>query len=200
MLARKVKALKEPEAIASHKLRIAGLFENNLNDPEKAAQTYREVLDVDAASLPAMRGLERLYTQKSSWPELVGVLEQELDVVTSERERIDVLMKLATIQEEQFLKADLAAARLEQVLEIDASHEPALVALERCYRRLRQWLDLISTYERHINTTLDFGRIVFAMINSGLMQKTADDNLDDFRDVYDFKSAFDVGYRIESKS
>src|SRR5579859_3915588 len=115
VLARKVKALKDAEAIASHKLRIAGLYENNLGDPEKAAQTYREVLDVDASSLPAMRGLERLYTQKSSWPELVSVLEQELDVVTSERERIDVLMKLAKIQEEQFLKADLAAARLEQV-------------------------------------------------------------------------------------
>ena len=69
---------------------------------------------------PAMRGLERIYTQKSSWPELVGVLEQQLDVVASERERIELLMKLATIQEEQFLKPDLAALRLEQVVEIDA--------------------------------------------------------------------------------
>jgi tetratricopeptide (TPR) repeat protein len=155
VLGRKVKALKDGEQIAVHKLRIAALYENNLNDTERAAQTYREVLEVDGASLAAMRGLERIYTQKSSWQELVGVLEQELDVVTSERERIDILMKLATIQEEQFLKADLAAARLEQVLEIDASHEPALVALERCYRRLRQWLDLINTYDRHINATHD---------------------------------------------
>jgi tetratricopeptide (TPR) repeat protein len=27
--------------------------------------------------------------------------------------------------------------------------------LERCYRRLRQWHDLINTYDRHINATLD---------------------------------------------
>jgi len=31
------------------------------------------------------------------------------------------------------------------------------------------------------------------------MQKTEDDTLDDFRDVYDFGSAFESGYRIESK-
>ncbi len=80
VLARKVRALTEPEAIASHKLRMANLYENTLSEPEKAAQTYREVLEVDAASLPAMRGLERLYTASSSWPDLVGVLETQLDV------------------------------------------------------------------------------------------------------------------------
>ena len=77
----------------------------------------------------------------------------ELDVVTTERERIDVLLQIASLQEEQFLKPDLAAARLEQVLEIDPNHEAALFALERNYRRLRQWLDLISTYDRHIDAT-----------------------------------------------
>jgi uncharacterized repeat protein (TIGR04138 family) len=45
--------------------------------------------------------------------------------------------------------------------------------------------------------TLDFGQIVFAMIEAGQFQKTADDRLDDFRDVFDFRSAFESsGYRI----
>jgi len=38
--------------------------------------------------------------------------------------------------------------------------------------------------------TNDFGRIVFAMIEAGLMTKTSDDNMDDFRAVYDFDEAF----------
>ena len=70
-------------------------------------------------------------------------------------ERIDVLVHLAHLQEEKFLKADLAAAHLEQVLEIDPNHEPAYDSLERCYRQRRQWLDLINTYDRHIGATLD---------------------------------------------
>jgi uncharacterized repeat protein (TIGR04138 family) len=47
--------------------------------------------------------------------------------------------------------------------------------------------------------TIDFGRIVFTLIEAGQMQKTPDDSLEDFRDVYDFK-AFDTGYRIPSAS
>jgi len=137
------------------KLRTGGLYETALHQIEKAGQVYREVLEIDAANLLAMRGLERVYTSTQQWPDLVAVLEMQLDVVTTERERIDVLMKIAQIQEQQFLKPDLAAVRLEQVVEIDPNHEGALESLERCYRRLRQWLDLINAYDRHINATLD---------------------------------------------
>lgn len=42
----------------------------------------------------------------------------------------------------------------------------------------------------HIKRTDDFGRIVFAMIGEGLMSKTEDDTLDDFRAVFDFGDAF----------
>ena len=50
----------------------------------------------------------------------------------------------------------------------------------------------------NIRRTVDFGRIVFALVDSGYMQKTDDDTIDDFRDVFDFKSGFESGYRIET--
>ena len=53
----------------------------------------------------------------------------------------------------------------------------------------------------NISRTLDFGKIVFALVEHGHMQKTEEDQLDDFRDVYDFKAAFESGcYRIEMKT
>jgi tetratricopeptide (TPR) repeat protein len=155
ILLRKVPALEDPQEIATTKLRIGSLYESNLNDPRRASEVYREVLDVEATNLQAMRGLARVYETLEHWPELVKILEQELDVVTTERERIDILMQLAKLQEEQFLKADLAAQRLEQVLEIDPNHEEAYFALERNYRKLRQWPELIETYERHVSATLE---------------------------------------------
>src|SRR5262245_42522031 len=42
----------------------------------------------------------------------------------------------------------------------------------------------------NVRRTDDFGRIVFAMIKEGLMSKTDDDTLDDFRAVYSFDEAF----------
>jgi uncharacterized repeat protein (TIGR04138 family) len=52
----------------------------------------------------------------------------------------------------------------------------------------------------NITSTFDFGRIVFALVENGFMQKTDDDTIEDFRNVYDFRAAFDVGrYKIECK-
>jgi uncharacterized repeat protein (TIGR04138 family) len=48
--------------------------------------------------------------------------------------------------------------------------------------------------------TMDFGRIVFALIENGILQKTDADTIDDFRNVYDFRTAFDQKYRIPSKT
>ncbi|MBX3229294.1 MAG: tetratricopeptide repeat protein [Labilithrix sp.] len=154
ILTRKVRALEDAAEIAATKLRIGGLNEE-MNDPQKAAQTFREVIEIEPQNLQGLRGLARVYEILNQWPELVRVLESQLDVVTTERERIDILMQLANIHEEHFLKADIAAQRLEQVLEIDPNHEEAYFALERCYRKLRQWVELINVYERHISATLD---------------------------------------------
>lgn len=41
-----------------------------------------------------------------------------------------------------------------------------------------------------VHRSEDFGRIVFAMVDAGLMHKTADDTIDDFIDVFSFEEAF----------
>ena len=63
---------------------------------------------------------------------------------------------------------------------------------------LNQYGMLAATVLRmwNIQSTVDFGRIVFALIEAGQMQKTDEDTIDDFRNVYDFKAAFEADYRI----
>ena len=51
-----------------------------------------------------------------------------------------------------------------------------------------------------ITSTMDFGRIVFVLIENGMLQKTDQDTIDDFRNVYDFRTAFEAKYRIPSKT
>lgn len=42
----------------------------------------------------------------------------------------------------------------------------------------------------NVRRTEDFGRMVFAMIEHGVMSKTPQDSLEDFRSVFDFDEAF----------
>jgi uncharacterized repeat protein (TIGR04138 family) len=63
---------------------------------------------------------------------------------------------------------------------------------------LERWGMLAGTVLRHwgIRRTRDFGEIVFGLIEHGMLQKQPDDVIEDFNDVFDFRSAFDRNYRI----
>jgi len=45
-----------------------------------------------------------------------------------------------------------------------------------------------------VSSTEDFGEIVFRLVESGLLGKTEDDSIEDFREVYDFREVFEKGY------
>jgi uncharacterized repeat protein (TIGR04138 family) len=64
---------------------------------------------------------------------------------------------------------------------------------------LKQWGLMAQTVlaRWNITSTMDFGRIVFAMVEHDLLQKTEEDRVEDFRHVYDFSTAFEKNYRIE---
>ncbi|MGC4032462.1 MAG: hypothetical protein QM754_12165 [Tepidisphaeraceae bacterium] len=65
------------------------------------------------------------------------------------------------------------------------------IAIERWGLLARTVLSQWGVYN-----TLDFGRIVYAMIDAGIMGRSDEDRLSDFKDVYDFKTAFEQNYKI----
>jgi uncharacterized repeat protein (TIGR04138 family) len=48
-----------------------------------------------------------------------------------------------------------------------------------------------------VTKTLDFGEMVFQLVEAGLMGKTDEDKLDDFRDIYDFRKVFDDRLQVD---
>lgn len=45
-----------------------------------------------------------------------------------------------------------------------------------------------------VYTTLDVGHLVFTLIGAGLLEADSNDSLEDFEDVYDFKTVFEDDY------
>lgn len=66
---------------------------------------------------------------------------------------------------------------------------------------LNQYGALTKTVLNHwgVKSTEDFGKIVFNMIEKGLMGKKDEDSLEDFKNVYDFDTAFDTKNNLELK-
>ena len=155
ILERKTAAVDDQERVIAAKLKLAEVYEDRTQEIDKAVATYQEVCGADEFNLPALKGLERLYARTERWQDLLQVLETQFEVVSTEKERIQILTQLAGMWEEEFVKPDRAAERLEQVLEIDPMHEGALGGLARLYRQMQKWDELLETYERHISATPD---------------------------------------------
>src|SRR5690606_34673313 len=105
----------------------------------------------DSTNLTALRGLERTYRELERWGDLVEVLETQLHAVQSERDRVELLLKIAAVKEKEFLKFDEAAYRFAQAVELDTTRLEAHEGLARCYRRLKRWGDLVAALERHLD-------------------------------------------------
>jgi uncharacterized repeat protein (TIGR04138 family) len=65
---------------------------------------------------------------------------------------------------------------------------------------LKRWGLLASTVLKswNISQTEDFGRLVFALVDTGWMAKTDTDRIEDFQRVYDFKSAFRTDIHLDA--
>lgn len=61
---------------------------------------------------------------------------------------------------------------------------------------IREYGRMARTVFEHwgIKTTEDFGHIVFNMVDAGVLGKTETDNIDDFKNGFDFKKAFEDEY------
>ena len=95
----------------------------------------------------------------------------------------------------EFTRCRLAKQRGEQVRHVSAREllEGArLLAIQQfgllARTVLNQW---------GLNSTSDFGEMVFNLIESGEMEKTDEDSRSDFDDVFDFDQAFTRDYKIE---
>lgn len=112
--------------------------------------------------------------------------------------------------------------RIEDLAERSARYTPAalyfvLRGIEHCRRRLQrmghvtgqellescrqiaidEFGPMAKSVLNHwgIETTEDIGRIVFLMVDNELLSKTEEDDLDDFRDGFDFETEFVRKYR-----
>lgn len=156
ILDKKVNALSgtdQIDEITEIKLQLAEIYEDRIDDKNKAIEYYKYVVAEENDNIKALKGLERLYTETERWQDLLGILEQEYEVVVSEKDRISLLMRIAGMWEEEFLKPEKAVEFLEQVIDINPTHIESLKGLARLYRKLQRWGDLIRTYDRHISAT-----------------------------------------------
>lgn len=142
----------ESEAVA-HRMQtlvqIGEIYEHQLDELDKAFETYGEALTLDKHFLLALKGQERVLVRRSDFQSLATNLETQLNLVATPRQKTGLLERLGALAEEEFLDADLSIARYEAVLGLEPAHEAAHAALSRLYRKQGRFDDLVTLLENH---------------------------------------------------
>ena len=144
--------------------KVAEVYEDHLSDLTEATRRFEEVLAIDPSNLTALKGLDRIYNRTGRYRELLEVLERQIQVAATPRQKITILERMSALHDEEFLDHAKAAECLEDILVIDSTNDGALTALTRHYRALDKWEKVVGIYEKHILTTSEDSRKVELLV------------------------------------
>jgi len=136
-------------------MRLARLNADQLNDPQAATRWYRDLLDKDPSNLnmarPAAEALGRLYETSADWPNLIGILRQEVEWADDSDQRKNLLYRIAEIQETALENAAAAVQTFNDIVDFDPEEHTALDNLERLYFQSEKWAELIGILKRRVD-------------------------------------------------
>ncbi|MEM9074779.1 MAG: hypothetical protein AAGE52_40155, partial [Myxococcota bacterium] len=153
---------------------LAILEEEQLQDPEAAAERYRAILELDPADAQALSSLDRLATDAERWAELGDVLRRRADLAEGS-DRLRITLRLGTLLRERLddpagamamyaeaLQEDPANGEavtgLEAIAEIDEHRVAASGYLEQAYEAGSQHQKLADTLRARLGATEDSGQ------------------------------------------
>ncbi len=144
--------------------KVAEVYEDHLSNLPEATRQFEAVLAIDPAHLTALKGLDRIFSRTGRYRELLDVLDRQIHVAATPRQKINILERMSALHDEEFLDHAKAAECLEDILLIDTSNDGALTALARHYRALDKWEKVVGIYEKHAATTSDEARKVEILV------------------------------------
>lgn len=137
-------------------LRELGRISENYLDDKAAAQRYHEeILTLRNDDNDALEALESLATKGSQWGQLLVILRKRVELGSSSERQIELLSRIALLEEDQQGNIEGALAAHENVLELDADNHSTLQALDRIYQASSDWSNLVRILNSKLRLATD---------------------------------------------
>jgi tetratricopeptide (TPR) repeat protein len=137
------------------RFRVAEIYDQRLDEPERALAHYEVVLTTRPHYLPALKSCARLMERLGQWSALADLFLSLVPGARSNRQRLYMLDKVAEIAEQRLQNLDVAAGAWEEILNLVPEHPTAFAALGRLYSRLGQWERLTALNSREMELVED---------------------------------------------
>jgi len=150
LLEREIAEIPDPGQKVETQKRLALIYREKLNDPARAAATYRDILAEAPQEPVAFRALVEIYEKSEDHAALVGLFRAQIEITVAKPERVGLLRRLLVLYDEKL--GDQAGARwaAAELLKALPGDREALVRLEALLERSEDWAHLVATLEYHV--------------------------------------------------
>jgi len=160
LLRKKLHLVEDQDRISEIRMLIAGLYKDKLADLKQAKIFYRALVADNPRHGQALDELENIYIAEENYDELLEVLSRRVNVTEDNGQKITIYLKMAEIWETRFEQLDMAVNYFEKILALESNNMLAIESLERIYKESGNWPNLVLTYQRHIDQTIDSEEII----------------------------------------
>ncbi|MCP4920656.1 MAG: tetratricopeptide repeat protein, partial [Proteobacteria bacterium] len=163
----RIEVVDDPNLQVTLAYRMGEICEGSLSDQEGARQAFERVLDIAPGYLPALEGLERVYTRLEDWEKLAAVYEQRA-ILNEEPAAVALQLHRAGAVCE-FRMEDGVRARdfYRRALDHVSDFPPSLDAMLRILEADGDWLALANTLRAAANASQDGSQQVSFLYRAG---------------------------------
>jgi golgin subfamily B member 1 len=133
--------------------RAAAVYEQKLNQPERAFRSYDRILTADPADTRAARALIPLYEKEEKWSRLPALYELLLERAESQAEKLTLLGKLVEVSGRRLNDKKAAAVYARKAYELSPESSEALDLLEEASRAAGSWDSFVEAIEQRLQAT-----------------------------------------------
>ncbi|MFO0670701.1 MAG: tetratricopeptide repeat protein [Polyangiaceae bacterium] len=117
-------------------------------DREKAIDSYRDALAFETTNAAALEALERLYRDGKNVVRLVEILEQKLDLAKTDGQRLEGLLAIAELYENDLGDLPGAITRADAAHGLQPKNAKPLQALARAHHKAKDYRAAIEALEK----------------------------------------------------
>jgi golgin subfamily B member 1 len=140
--------------------RAAQLYEEVIENLDRAVAVFEHVLSVDDSDRPALDQLERLYIRLGRWNDLKHIYAKKAELAATPAEKKQMLFVLGQVYDRELGDQERAVETYSSIIDIDPEDYDAAQALDRLYQQLGRWYDLLAVLERQTEMAPSPGEVV----------------------------------------
>ncbi|PIE17900.1 MAG: hypothetical protein CSA65_07020 [Proteobacteria bacterium] len=144
---KELEKLLEPDRQVEMGLRLARVYEEELQQADRAIEHFKQVLEADMDNRAAILSLDRLYMEGGQWEELAEILRREVRMADTEQDIIDLQFRLGQLQQEQLQDLPNAIECYREILASTPEHGPSVTALELLFGEGQHQLEIAEILE-----------------------------------------------------